>query len=488
VIELDSILHNGSAVIDVDSKDSVETKDDSTDELFSEPVPKEIVAELDRYIISQSDAKRAVAIALRNRWRRMRVPEGMREEITPKNIIMIGPTGVGKTEISRRLAKLAGAPFVKVEASKFTEVGYVGRDVESIIRDLVEISFSIVKKEAALRVKEDSEKIAEEALLDSLLPKTPAEAKDSTSESIGETSADSSGSTSSTREKLRKMLRDGRLEERMVDIETQKTVSTHLEILGPPGFGEVEGQLKDMFSNMMPKSKEQRTVRVSEARELLIAEAEEGLIDHDEIGRLAVSRAEQSGIVFIDEIDKICAGVASQKGPDVSREGVQRDLLPLVEGSTVSTKYGSLKTDHILFIASGAFHQSRPSDLMPEFQGRFPIRVELQSLSAEHFERILTEPKTALVKQYIALMETEGVTLHFEDAAIAEIAAMTAEVNTISDNIGARRLHTLLEKVLEDLSFNANELKGQSVTITKQYVREHLADLVGDADLARFIL
>lgn len=484
---MDSFLQNGPGLQNgLGSEETREAAETSVagEDSFSEPVPAQIVAELDRYIISQGDAKRAVAIALRNRWRRMRVPEGMREEITPKNIIMIGPTGVGKTEISRRLAKLAGAPFVKVEASKFTEVGYVGRDVESIIRDLVEISFSIEKKEAAQRVQAESEKMAEESLLDSLLPKTPHDVHESSEEH----SSESGDETSSTREKLRAMLREGRLEERMVDIETQKTVSTHLEILGPPGFGEVEGQLKDMFSNMMPKSKEQRTVRVREARELLIAEAQEGLIDHDEIGRLAVTRAEQSGIVFIDEIDKICAGVASQKGPDVSREGVQRDLLPLVEGSTVSTKYGSLKTDHILFIASGAFHQSRPSDLMPEFQGRFPIRVELQSLSAEHFQRILTEPRTALVKQYVALMKTEGVTLVFEDDAIAEIASMTAEVNTISDNIGARRLHTLLEKVLEDLSFNANELNGQTVTITKQYVREHLADLVGDADLARFIL
>lgn len=404
-----------------------------------ELTPKAIVAELDRYIIAQDAAKRAVAVALRNRWRRLHVRDEMRDEITPKNIIMIGPTGVGKTEISRRLAKLARAPFVKVEASKFTEVGYVGRDVESIVRDLVENSFQLAKEEARQRNLEKAAGQAEERLLDVLLP-------DSGSSENGSDSRDA------TRERLRALLIEGKLDERMVEIEVQKPAGTHLEIMGPPGFGEVEGQLKDMLSNMMPKGKETRRVPVSEAQKLLIAEVQEELIDHDEVARDAISRAEQSGIVFIDEIDKVSAGPASQKGPDVSREGVQRDLLPLVEGCTVSTKYGPVNTDHVLFIASGAFHQSKPSDLMPEFQGRFPIRVELTSLNADHFVRILSEPQNALTKQYIELLQTEGVQLEFTQDAIEELARLTAEVNSTTENIGARRLHTLLEKLLEELS------------------------------------
>ena len=450
---------------------------ESAEKNSKELTPKEIVAELDRYVISQQDAKKAVAVALRNRWRRLHVEGEIQEEITPKNIIMIGPTGVGKTEISRRLAKLANAPFVKVEASKFTEVGYVGRDVESIVRDLAEVSHRIVKEEAQNKVLESAAAQAEESLLDALLPQSSLEE-----------SANGQSGNQSTREKLRGLLNDGKLDERMVEIEVQKQLNTHLEILGPPGFGEIEGQLKDMFSNMVPKGKEKRRVSVKEARKLFIAEAQESLIDHDEVARDSVKRAEQSGIVFIDEIDKICGTSSSQKGPDVSREGVQRDLLPLVEGSSVSTKYGMIHTDHILFIASGAFHQSKPSELMPEFQGRFPIRVELNSLNAEHFVRILTEPKNALTKQYVELMRTEGVEIIFTDDAIEQLARLTVEVNSSTENIGARRLHTLLEKLLEELSFCADELSGQSITIDSNYVRERLTDIVGDADLSRFIL
>lgn len=434
--------------------------------------PREIVSELDRYIIGQDKAKRAVAIALRNRWRRQRVPGGIREEITPKNIIMIGPTGVGKTEISRRLARLARAPFVKVEATKFTEVGYVGRDVESIIRDLVEVARRLVRKEQREFVRGRAGSLVEERLLDLLLP-----------ESGGEDS-----SASSTREKLRTLLRDGKLDERMVEVEVQKQSSTQLEILGPPGMGELEGQLKDVFSNIMPKSKERRTLPVSEARGVLLDEAMDELIDEDAVSREAVARTEQSGIVFIDEIDKVCGSSERGKAPDVSREGVQRDLLPLVEGCTVSTKYGTIKTDHILFIASGAFHTARPSDLMPEFQGRFPIRVELKSLLAPEFVRILTEPQNALTKQYEALLKTEGVSISFRPDALEALAQIAEDVNSQTEDIGARRLHTLLERVLESLSFKAPDQNGVEVVIDKAYVDEQLADIARDRDLSHFIL
>lgn len=444
--------------------------------------PKEIVLELDRYVIAQDEAKKAVAIAMRNRWRRLHVPKDMRDEITPKNIIMIGPTGVGKTEISRRLAKLAGAPFVKVEASKFTEVGYVGRDVESIIRDLVEVSQNIVREEERKKVQEKAAAVVEEELLNLLLPDTAKSATETPAEEGTPRSA------SSTREKLKKMLSQGKLEERMVEIELQRQMTTHLEILGPPGMGEMEGQLKEMFSNILPKAKERKKMSVADARKHLLSDAQDSLIDFDLVSRIALTRAEEAGIVFIDEIDKICGSDGPSKGPDVSREGVQRDLLPLVEGCTVSTKYGPVQTDHILFIASGAFHHSKPSDLMPEFQGRFPIRVELKSLTAEHFVRILTEPQNALVKQYIALMKTEGVDISFSSDAVKELAEITAEVNSRTENIGARRLHTVLERVLEEMSFVADEMRGTKLVIDRDYVRSKLSGIVKDEDLSRFIL
>jgi ATP-dependent HslUV protease ATP-binding subunit HslU len=487
-----------SEVLNQDNRDLIPEKQTLT--------PSEIVRELDRHVISQTEAKRAVAIALRNRWRRLRVPGSMRDEITPKNIIMIGPTGVGKTEISRRLAKLAKAPFVKVEASKFTEIGYVGRDVDSIIRDLVEASYKMVKREEGEKVSTKAEHQAEEGLLDLLLPGSrPDQVQDaSLSESsqdkdvvylqdesgVSHPQAAESEGAKATREKLRGLLKAGKLEKRVVEVEITKPVHTQMQILGPQGFSEIEGQIKDMFSSMVPKQRERRKMEVAEARKILVEEARESLIDHEQVSELAIKRAEQTGIVFIDEIDKICgAGSASSgRGPDVSREGVQRDLLPLVEGSTISTKYGPVKTDHILFIASGAFHISKPSDLMPEFQGRFPIRVELKSLSAEDFVRILVEPDNALTRQYAELLKTEGIELIFKDDAIQEIAKLTTEVNARTENIGARRLHTLMEKLLEDLSFNAEAQRGKTVEIDQRFVQEKLKDLVRDMDLSRFML
>ena len=450
-----------------------------------ELTPKQIVAELDRYIIAQEDAKKAVAIALRNRWRRLRVEHEIKDEITPKNIIMIGPTGVGKTEIARRLAKLADAPFVKVEASKFTEVGYVGRDVESIIRDLVESSHNLIKQEEIEKVKKKAETRAEEILLDSLLPEA---GDDKEVIMVDDSGAATKERKSTTRNKMRKMLREGKLEDRFVEIETNKPVAAHFEILGPPIMGDIENQFREMLNNALPKARERKKLEVKEARKILTKTVQEDLIDFEAVTKLALKRAEQSGIVFIDEIDKICAKDGQSKGPDVSREGVQRDLLPLVEGCTVNTKYGPIKTDHILFIASGAFHISSPSDLMPEFQGRFPIRVELKSLSAEHFARILKEPENALIKQYQALLATEKVKLRFTDDGIDEIAGLTAEVNSKNENIGARRLHTVLEKMLEEVSFSADELEGQTITVNQGYVRKKLQDIVADQDLSKFIL
>jgi ATP-dependent HslUV protease ATP-binding subunit HslU len=441
--------------------------------------PREIVSELDRYIVGQKEAKRAVAIALRNRWRRQLVPEDLREEIAPKNIIMIGPTGVGKTEISRRLAKLSQAPFIKVEASKFTEVGYVGRDVESIIRDLTDLAVNMVKEEEKQKVEIRAREVAEERVLDLLLPASSA----------GETDGDAIDAQrlQSTREKLKKMLRDGKMDDRTVEIELTQSAMPMIEVLTPQGMEGMEFNLKEMFSNLMPKKTKKKTVKIPEALEILTQEEAGKLVDMDKVTGEAIRRVEQSGIVFLDEIDKI-AGRDSMNGPDVSRQGVQRDLLPIVEGSTVNTKYGMVKTDHILFIASGAFHAAKPSDLIPEFQGRFPIRVELSSLSKEDFVRILTEPKNALIKQYEALLETEGVQLKFAADAVEEIALIASDVNERTENIGARRLHTILERLLDEVSFTAPEMHGKEVAIDAKYVRERLAPILNNEDLSRYIL
>ncbi|MEK7341158.1 MAG: ATP-dependent protease ATPase subunit HslU, partial [Candidatus Binatota bacterium] len=410
---------------------------------------------------------------------RQLVPEDLREEIAPKNIIMIGPTGVGKTEISRRLAKLAQAPFIKVEASKFTEVGYVGRDVESIIRDLTDLAVNMVKEEEKQKVEIRARELAEEKILDILLPPLQAGKLES--------DAGEAGRIQGTREKLKKMLREGKLNERFVDIEMTHTIMPMIEVLTPQGMEGMESNLKEMFSNLLPKKTKKKTVKIPEAIEILTQEEAGKLIDMDKVIGEATRRVEQSGIVFIDEIDKI-AGRESTYGPDVSREGVQRDLLPIVEGSTVNTKHGMVRTDHILFIASGAFHSTKPSDLIPEFQGRFPIRVELSSLGKEEFVRILTEPKNALIKQYTALLETEGVQLSFREDAISEISQIAAEVNERTENIGARRLHTIMEKMLDEISFHAPEMRGQEVTIDAKYVRDRLNPILKDEDLSRYIL
>ena len=439
--------------------------------------PREIVSELDRYIVGQRAAKRAVAIALRNRWRRQQVPEHLRDEIAPKNIIMIGPTGVGKTEISRRLAKLANAPFLKVEASKFTEVGYVGRDVESIIRDLVDLGIGMVKAEEKDKVERRAREVAEERLLDLLLPAGPSAAAP----------GDAAAGGANSRETFRRWLHEGKLDDRMVELEITKSVSPMVEILTPQGLEDMELNVKELFSNILPKKTKKTRLSVPEALQVLTAEEANRLVDMEFVTREAVRRVEQSGIVFLDEIDKI-AGREGVHGPDVSRQGVQRDLLPIVEGSTVNTKHGMVRTDHILFIASGAFHMSKPSDLIPEFQGRFPIRVELEALTREDFVRILTEPRNALVTQYVALMETEGVTLKITDEAVDEIARIAAAVNERTENIGARRLHTVLEKLLEELSFDAPELSHREVSIGRQDVRDKLEAILGNEDLSRYIL
>ncbi len=441
--------------------------------------PREIVSELDRYIVGQKDAKRAVAIALRNRWRRQLVPEDLREEIAPKNIIMIGPTGVGKTEISRRLAKLDQAPFVKVEASKFTEVGYVGRDVESIIRDLTDLAVNMVKEEEKQKVEIRAREIAEERILDLLLPPGAG--------TVSDPNAIDGARLQGTREKLKKMLRGGQLDDRFVDVEITQAAMPMIEVLTPQGMEGMEFNIKEMFSNLLPKKTKKKTVKIPEAMEMLTQEEAAKLVDMDKVIGEAVRRVEQSGIVFLDEIDKI-AGRESTHGPDVSREGVQRDLLPIVEGSTVNTKYGMVKTDHILFIASGAFHTAKPSDLIPEFQGRFPIRVELSSLGKDDFVRILTEPKNALLKQYAALLETESVHLKFTEDAVVEIARIAADVNERTENIGARRLHTILERLLDEVSFSAPEMRGQEVTIDAQSVRDRLTPILKNEDLSRYIL
>ena len=449
--------------------------------------PREIVSELDRYIVGQTSAKRAVAIALRNRWRRQQVPNDLAEEISPKNIIMIGPTGVGKTEISRRLAKLAQAPFVKVEASKFTEVGYVGRDVESIVRDLTELAVNLVKREEKEKVQAKARELAEERVLDLLLPPTQnAEARIQPVGGAVSTGHEESP-TEATREKLRRMLREGKLDDRMVEIEITRAITPMVEVVAPQGLEEIESNLKEILSGIMPKKTKRQRMRTPDALEAIAQEEAARLVDMEIVTKEALRRVEQSGIVFIDEIDKI-AGHSRTEGPDISREGVQRDLLPIVEGSTVNTKYGMVRTDHVLFIASGAFHATKPSDLIPEFQGRFPIRVELDPLTKADFIRILTEPKNALVRQYVALMATECVKLDFTDDAVEEIARIAAQVNERTENIGARRLHTVLERLLEQISFDAPEMQGRTITIDAGYVRERLEEILRDQDLSRYIL
>ena len=446
--------------------------------------PRQIVSELDKYIIGQDKAKKMVAIALRNRWRRQAVPDELRQEIMPNNIILIGPTGVGKTEIARRLANLAGAPFVKVEASKFTEVGYVGRDVESMIRDLVELSVQMVRKEKAETVQGKAEELAEERIIELLLPR-PRRTRSTdaaTEESIVEEKYQR------TMEKLRQQLHDGLLDSRTVDIEIPSNRFPVVEIFTPQGMEELGVNFQEMFSGMMPKKKKIRKLTISEAKRYLIQEEAAKLVDMDEVVVEAMERVENSGIVFIDEIDKIAGPEGQSTGPDVSREGVQRDILPIVEGSNVSTKYGMVKTDHILFIAAGAFHSSKPSDLIPELQGRFPIRVELDSLNEKDFVRILKEPKNALLKQYVALMETEGVSISFDAAAIDEIARLAAQVNEATENIGARRLHTLMSNLLEDIMFNVPDEKTAKVKITKAKVQATLKEIIEDEDLRKYIL
>ena len=457
---------------------------------LDELTPREIVAELDKHVIGQKDAKRAVAIALRNRTRRQKLTPELAEEIIPKNIIMIGPTGVGKTEIARRLAKLANSPFLKVEASKFTEVGYVGRDVESMVRDLVEIAIDNVREEKLEDVADKAELNAEERLLDILLPPTPAPRTDGATASGGvviDGTPALTESSSRTREKLRQQLREGKLDDRTVEIDVRERNFPSFEILTNQGVEEMDVNIKDMLPSIFGQRTKKRKMKVNEAFEYLIQEEEQRLIDMDQVTRMAIDRVENSGIVFLDEIDKI-AGREGGHGPDVSREGVQRDILPIVEGTTVNTRYGMVRTDHILFVAAGAFHVSKPSDLIPELQGRFPIRVELQSLTMEDFVRILTEPKSSLVKQYTALLETEGVKLSFTKEALDEIAHFAFRVNESTENIGARRLHTIMERVLDELSFEAPEKKGQDVTIDADYVRKMLSDIVKDQDLSRYIL
>ena len=449
--------------------------------------PREIVSELDRYIVGQGDAKRAVAIALRNRWRRQNVAPELRDEIAPKNILMIGPTGVGKTEIARRLARLAQAPFIKVEASRYTEVGYVGRDVESMIRDLAEISVKMVREEARERVAVKARENAEERLLDILFPPPTKVRRPAGITPEGRVQPIEEDSQKETREKLRKLLRQGHLDDREVEIEVSATATPMVEVFTPQGMEEMGFNMKELMNQIMPKKTRSRKVKIPEALELLTQEEAARLVDMESVAHDAIQRAEQSGIVFIDEIDKI-AGREASRGPDVSREGVQRDLLPIVEGSTVNTKYGAVRTDHILFVASGAFHTSKPSDLIPEFQGRFPIRVELGALTREDFVRILTEPENALTKQYVALMATEGVKLSFTEDAVGALAEIAAQVNSRSENIGARRLHTVLERVLDELSFDAPERNDRTVVIDAAYVHRYLDPIVKDEDLSRFIL
>lgn len=447
--------------------------------------PRQIVAELDKYIIGQKEAKRAVAIALRNRWRRQKLPAELRDEVAPKNIIMIGPTGVGKTEIARRLAKLVDAPFIKVEASKYTEVGYVGRDVESMVRDLTELAVDMVKEERIKGVQERARELAEERLLDLLLPvsRVPMAPGVEQTSDTGSTAA----SATETREKLRKRLHEGKLDDRTVELEVKDRAMPMVEIFSGAGMEGMDINMKEMLGNLLPQRTKRRKVKIREAWRILAQEEADKLIDVDEVRSEAVRRVEDSGIIFLDEIDKI-AGRDSSHGPDVSRQGVQRDLLPIVEGSTVTTKYGLVRTDHILFIAAGAFHVAKPSDLIPELQGRFPLRVELASLTQDDFVRILTEPQNALIKQYTALLETEEVTLNFTEDAVQELAATASAVNQATENIGARRLYTIMERLLDEISFEAPAMQGAQVTINAAYVRERLQEIVKSEDLSRYIL
>jgi len=458
------------------------TTADEEQVMLDELTPREIVAELDKYVVGQKAAKRAVAIALRNRMRRQKLTPELAEEIIPKNIIMIGPTGVGKTEIARRLAKLSNSPFLKVEASKFTEVGYVGRDVESIVRDLVELAIEMVREEKLEDISDKAELNAEERLLDLLLPPITPRA-----DGLPQDPPPAEDSQSRTREKLRHQLREGKLDEKMVEIDVREKSFPAFEIISNQGVEEMDINVKDMLPNLFGQRTKKRKVKVTEALEYLIQEEEQRLIDMEQVTRTAIDRVENSGMVFLDEIDKI-AGRESGHGPDVSREGVQRDILPIVEGTTVNTRYGMVRTDHILFIAAGAFHVTKPSDLIPELQGRFPIRVELDSLTMEDFVRILTEPKSSLVKQYTALLETEGVKLEFQPESLQEVARFAFKVNEDTENIGARRLHTIMERLLDEISFDAPERKGEQIVIDAAYVGKMLSEIVKNQDLSRYIL